>query len=69
MLFVRKSAQKKFAKLKWKKTAKSKNKKLVYFEKGGHSLLRITDMNLYDGSIGEFLNTYFLLTCLRSVAV
>ena len=38
---------------------KSKNKKLVYFEKGGHSLLRITDMSLYDGSIGEFIKTYF----------
>ncbi len=37
----------------------SKNKKLVYFEKGGHSLLRITDMDLYDGSIGEFIKTYF----------
>ena len=37
----------------------SKDKKLVYFEKGGHSLLRITDMALYDGSIGEFIKTYF----------
>ncbi len=33
------------------------NKKLVWFNKGGHSLLRITDMELYDSSIKAFLAT------------
>ena len=33
----------------------SKQKKLVWFDHGGHSLLRITDMEKYDASIKEFL--------------
>lgn len=33
----------------------SKHKRLVWFDHGGHSLLRITDMEKYDTSIKEFL--------------
>ncbi len=33
----------------------SKQKKLVWFDHGGHSLLRITDMEKYDTSIKDFL--------------
>lgn len=33
----------------------SKNKRLVYFDKGGHSLLRITDTEGYDREIKAFL--------------
>lgn len=33
------------------------SKKLVWFEKGRHSMLRITNMELYDSSIKEFLST------------
>ena len=35
--------------------AGSENKRLVWFERGKHSMLRITDTNLYDKSIAEFL--------------
>ena len=35
--------------------AGSENKRLVWFEKGKHSMLRITDTEKYDGAIAEFL--------------
>ncbi len=35
----------------------SENKKIVFFEEGAHSMLRITDTELYDNSIKEFLNS------------
>lgn len=35
----------------------SENKKIVFFEKGAHSMLRITDNELYDKSIKEFLQS------------
>ena len=35
----------------------SENKRLVWFPHGRHSMLRITDTELYDGSITEFLKT------------
>ena len=35
----------------------SENKKLVLFEKGGHSMLRITDTQGYDSEISAFLQT------------
>lgn len=34
-------------------------KKLVWFEEGGHSLLRITDMDKYDNAIRDFLQENF----------
>lgn len=37
----------------------SKQKKLVWFPHGGHSLLRITDTEKYDASIKEFLEENF----------
>lgn len=37
----------------------SENKTLVLFEEGGHSMLRITDTEKYDGAINEFLNGVF----------
>lgn len=37
----------------------SKQKKLVWFDHGGHSMLRITDTVKYDASIQEFLNENF----------
>jgi len=37
----------------------SANKRIVYFDEGGHSMLRITDTERYDGAIKEFLNEYF----------
>lgn len=37
----------------------SPNKQLVLFEQGGHSLLRITDTELYDSSITAFVNRHF----------
>lgn len=37
----------------------SKKKKLVWFDHGGHSLLRITDTEKYDTSIQEFLAENF----------
>lgn len=37
----------------------SANKQLVLFEQGGHSLLRITDTELYDSSITAFVNRHF----------
>jgi alpha-beta hydrolase superfamily lysophospholipase len=37
--------------------AGSKDKKLVWFEKGDHSMLRITDTEKYDNEITEFLTT------------
>ena len=36
-----------------------KEKKFVWFEEGGHSMLRITDTELYDTSIKEFLSVNF----------
>ena len=39
--------------------AKSNNKRLVWFEHGRHSMLRITDTELYDSSIKEFLNELY----------
>ena len=33
----------------------STNKRLVWFEHGRHSMLRITDTELYDASITKFL--------------
>ena len=38
-------------------TCTSEQKSLVWFEKGAHSRLRITDTDLYDSSICSFLNT------------
>ena len=35
----------------------SENKKLVWFEHGRHSMLRITDTELYDSSITSFVNS------------
>ena len=35
----------------------SKNKRIVWFEKGEHSMLRITDMQKYDQSIKEFVQS------------
>ena len=35
--------------------AGSDRKELVWFEKGEHSMLRITDTELYDKSISKFL--------------
>lgn len=40
----------------------SHHKQLVLFEQGGHSLLRITDTELYDSSITAFVNRHFPLT-------
>ena len=37
--------------------AGSKNKRLVWFEHGRHSMLRITDTQKYDTAIGEFLDS------------
>ena len=37
----------------------SKSKRIVYFEEGDHSMLRITDTARYDGAINEFLNEIF----------
>jgi esterase/lipase len=37
----------------------STKKKLVWFDHGGHSLLRITNMEKYDTSIQEFLSEHF----------
>lgn len=37
--------------------AGSKNKKIVWFDSGRHSFLRITHTEKYDASIAEFLNT------------
>lgn len=34
---------------------KSDNKKLVWFEKGAHSMLRVTDTDRYDNAIKDFL--------------
>lgn len=39
--------------------AKSNNKRIVWFEHGRHSMLRITDTELYDSSIKEFLNELY----------
>ena len=36
--------------------AGTENKKLVWFKRGRHSMLRITDTQLYDSSIENFLN-------------
>ena len=38
-------------------TAGCENKRLVWFEHGKHSMLRITDTQKYDSAIGEFLNS------------
>jgi esterase/lipase len=35
----------------------SDNKKILYFDQGGHSLLRITDTEKYDNAIKSFLAT------------
>ena len=35
--------------------AGSKNKRLVWFERGNHSMLRITDTERYDEAIAKFL--------------
>lgn len=40
--------------------AASGHKKLVWFEHGKHSMLRITDMKKYDRAIQEFLNENFI---------
>ena len=42
--------------------AKSEYKQLVWFEHGKHSMLRITDTELYDSSIDEFLNKVYPTT-------
>ena len=42
--------------------AKSRQKRLVWFEHGKHSMLRITDTELYDRSIGEFLDEIYKTT-------
>ncbi|MBR4940903.1 MAG: alpha/beta fold hydrolase [Clostridia bacterium] len=34
----------------------SKHKKIVWFEKGGHSRLRFTDTEKYDGAVRDFIN-------------
>ncbi len=39
--------------------ALSKHKRLVWFEHGRHSMLRITNTELYDRSIGEFLQEVY----------
>ncbi len=38
------------------KKAGAKNKKLIWFDKGGHSHLRINNTEKYDDAIAEFLN-------------
>ena len=35
------------------------NKKLVWFEKGKHSMLRVTNTEKYDGEIEEFIKENF----------
>ncbi|MBQ9842461.1 MAG: alpha/beta hydrolase [Clostridia bacterium] len=45
----------------------SPHKQLVLFEEGGHSLLRITDTQLYDSSITAFVNRHFPATQAQSV--
>lgn len=40
----------------------SENKRIVYFEHGGHSLLRHVDREKYDGSILEFVDKNFKKT-------
>ena len=37
----------------------SKRKRLVWFDHGAHSMLRITDTEKYDASIKEFLSEHF----------
>lgn len=38
----------------------SEHKSIVWYDKGGHSQLRLTDTEKYDNAVKEFLNKYFI---------
>ena len=46
--------------------AGSENKRIVWFDHGRHSMLRITDTELYDRSVGEFLAEVYKETNIRT---